>query len=166
MLRVNRPGFAQQVIGVTIPKTEGRRMAAWLVPSNGNETPLLNSALFDMNQRLIRERGIGARFVTNADLAESNAYDLREYARRIAPGTITDDCLVDVVGKNGEFEIPLWTLTSSEIEFVELYLPSGRFAPTTTSLRGNPTAYGTGTSLRPGARAECGNLRIIVWLRQ
>ena len=141
-------------------------MAAWLVPSNGSATPLLNNALYDMSQRLIRERGIGTRFATNADLVESNVYDLREYVRKLAPGTITQDCIVKAVGKNGEYLIPLWTLLASEIEFVEVYLPSGSSVPKTTSIRGNPTVYKTGVRLRAGASPECGNLGIIAWLRQ
>ena len=50
MVELKREGFTRQVIGVTIPENEGRKIAAWMVPQQGRANPLEGANLFEMSQ--------------------------------------------------------------------------------------------------------------------
>ena len=65
-----------------------------------------------------------------------------------------------------DYKLPLWALTTAELEFVEIYLPSRTGGDASTSIGGHPTKFKTGTSMRPGAASGCGNLALVVWLKQ
>jgi hypothetical protein len=63
--------------------------------------------------------------------------------------------------------VPIWELTTSDLEFVEVYLPSkigsARRVP---SMSGRPTTIPTATFVRPAASSACGNVGLIAWLRK
>jgi len=167
MVRIERDGYARQVLGVTIPDGEGRRIAAWMVPQSGSANPQEGANLFELNQRLIRMSPASSKFFSREDLERQGVPDLQALARRWSVGQITPDCMVTVNG--GPRRLPLWQLTASDLEFVEVYLPSnvgGAGNRGVTSLNGMRTTSTTSTSMRPSVSRDCGNLALIAWLRQ
>lgn len=168
MLRLDEEGYARQTIGITIPENEGRSIAAWMVPRQGGSNPVEGKNLFDLNERMIRASPVSSEYYSREDMEKKGMLDLQALARRSANGRITPDCMVTVDG--GPRKTSLASLTTSEVEFVEVYQPSkvgGGGVRGTTSLSGQAgTAIATPTSTRPNVGSECGNLGIIVWLRK
>ena len=134
-----------------------------MVPQDGPPNPVEGRDLFEMDQRMIREHGIGTRYYSREDLEKSGEQFLEGIARRVANGR-TNDCMVTVGGTN--HALPLWALTTAELEFVEIYLPSRTGGGAPTSINGHPTKFKTVTSMRPGTSSGCGNLALVVWLKQ
>lgn len=166
MLRVERDGFARQLVGVSIPKDEGRKIAAWMVPQSGPANVMQGVALFDLNQRLMRVSPASAKFFTRLDLEEKGILDLAGLARRWAAGQINGECRIAMGGSPAP--IPLSTVLTSDIEFVELYLPTGTAGGPprgVTSLNGANSQIQASTSVRPPTQSDCGNLAMTVWLR-
>jgi hypothetical protein len=163
LARLEREGYQRQMVSVNIPENEGRKIAAWMVPLDGPPNNFEAHMLFEMDQRMTRERGVGTRFYTHEDLVQLGNPSLETVVRRIASGRI-DECMVKING--GPVKVPLWTLTADELEFVEIYLPSRTGGGAVTSLKGNPTKFKTDISLRLQAEATCGNLGLMVWLRR
>lgn len=158
LLRFERDGFARQLVSVTIPDNEGRRLAAWMVPKAAPDDAFKSHMLFEMDQRMVRERGIGTAYFGREELDRIGASSIEGLAQRFATSQIAD-CMVRVNG--GPTMRPLWALSASELEFVEVYLPS-------LSSMGKGRKSGsrsTSTSMRPATSKSCGNLGIIVWLR-
>jgi hypothetical protein len=156
---LSRPGYARQAISVTVPKNEGRTVAAWMTPQSGADNPAEAARLFDLSQRLVRANPVWTKFYTREDLANlSHVRDLRELANRQNMQPMNPDCPVVIDG--GTDTLPLWRLQTAEIEFVEFYT-SRNSAPKTTSLSGSPTKFRTSSSLN----TTCGT-QIFAWLRK
>lgn len=168
VLRLEREGYARQIMGVTIPKEEGRRVAAWMVPHAGPANIIEAQALFDLAQRMVRVSPASSKFFSRGDLEAKNILDLQALARQWSNGQISTECTVTIGGTMG-VQIPLATVITSDVEFVELYLQSkadgGGGTRGVTSMNGSNTAITASTSVRPGTKKECGNLSLLVWLR-
>lgn len=168
MLRLERSGYARQVVGVTVPKDQGRNVAAWMAPQAGNSNATQATRLFELNQRLIRMSPTSSKFFSRDDLVKLGLTDLSSLAHRWAEGVITGGCEVSING-DGREKVPLTALFTLDVEFVELYQRSSDFGSGQTrgptSLTGNPTKFITKTSMRPGTSPDCGNLMLIAWLR-
>lgn len=169
MVRLDRKGFARQLISVTIPENEGRRIAAWMRPQVGAGANLEASQLAEMNQRMVREQGIATKYYTRDEIDKLGVKTLRELLQRTTFGSISDDCWVYFDGIKDS--LPMWALDPDELEYVEVYQESqgvgaGR-ARGKTSINGNAGGYGnTATSMRPGPSRACGKQRLIAWLRK
>lgn len=119
--------------------------------------------LFDLDQRLMRERGAGTRFISGSALAGLGVRELDTYVRRFATGQ-TQDCWVYV---NGVIDsLPLWTISAKDLEFVELYYPPVTARATVTSIGGHKGMAAPKISLRPAATPKCGNLALVVWFKK
>ena len=167
MVRLDLAGHARQLIGVTIPENEGRRIAAWMAPRFGSPNPQEGANLFDLNQRIMRVSPVSSKYFSREDMERQGIGDLQELARRWAVGPISPDCFVKING--GPRQVALWELTAADLEFVEVYLPSnvgGAGRRGVTSINGMSTRMTTSTSVRPTTSKDCGNLGLIVWLRQ
>lgn len=171
MVRIEREGHVRQMMGVMIPENEGRRIAAWLVPGKGNASDIMIGVnLFNMNQRLVRSSPTSSKYFTAEALTRQGIDDLLELARRNAIGTVTPDCEVSIGNQPGG-PLPLSAIYTDEVEFVEVYSPSmaggasGRVRGN-TSLGGNTRKITTPTFQAPSTSKACGNLGIIVWLKQ
>lgn len=167
LVRIERDGFSRQTIGLTIPENEGRRIAAFMVPRKGPANHMESQALFDLHQRMIRSSPASSHYYSNEALRNSGIRDMWDLARRWALGRFASDCLVTVGGTN--FRLPIATVTTADVEFAEVYQQSNRFgsgARGVTSLAGNSTRFMTSTSVQPATTASCGNVAIVVWLRQ
>lgn len=171
MLRIERDGHGRQMMGVMIPQNEGRRIAAWLAPGKKTATDIMIGVrLFNMNERIMRSSPTSSKYFTADALLNQGIGDLLALARRHAIGTISPDCEVTVGNLLGG-PVPLSSIYSDEVAFVEVYSPSmasgmsGRVRGT-TSIRGNPQRIATPTFQAPATSKACGNLGIIVWLKQ
>lgn len=173
LLRVEKDGYARQTVGVSIPDNEGRRIAVWMVEQDGGNDAVFGTELFDLHARIMRVSQASAKFLTREDMSKVGAVDLHGLALKFGTGRINPDCQVRVGGTMNRW-VTLGTLTASDIEFVEVYLPTfGTSADGTsgsrgiTSLSGSATMFTTPTNLspRPGASGACGNVSFTAWLR-
>ena len=118
LVRLEREGFARQLIGVTVPPDSGRQLAAWMIPQKGRDNPQEGANLFDLNMNMLRGRAATYFVFTQQDIANSPHKDLRAYLAA-AEGRNTDPtCTVLING--GPRREPIWKLNASEIEFMEL----------------------------------------------
>lgn len=174
MLRIDKDGYARQTVGVSVPEDEGRKISVWLVPHHGGDDPVYGRELFDLNLRMLRASPAASKFLTREDLNNMGAVDLQALALRFGTGRIDPDCEV-VIGGTHNRRVPLGNLTASDIEFVELYLPTisggagtGSGKPRgVTSIGGFQTNITTPTILTTVSAASslCGNLGFVAWLR-
>ena len=171
MLRIERDGFARQTKSVMIPENEGRKIAVWLAPRSGPPNYFESNALFDLNQSIMRNSPASTKYFTTEEMVRLGLRDLSALARNWAQGSITPECEV-AIGGYPNLKIPLAMLLVSEVEFVQVFLPSsfataGQGNRGVTSMSGRPTKFTTPTSPgRPGPKRECGNLAITAWLKQ
>ena len=120
LVELKRSGFARQLVGVTIPEVEGRKIAAWMVPQEGNGNPMLGAMLFDLPQRLNLANPVWDKFFTREDLEKLGVADLRALGSVVSARMMNPDCPVMING-NKAHVVPLWSLTTEELEFVEVY---------------------------------------------
>jgi hypothetical protein len=168
VLRVERPPYGEELVGVTVPSDSGRDVAIWLTRTDRATAAVVASQRFDLNQRIMRQKGPSAHYFSRDGLLEKGILELSELVRQWANGSITADCLVTVYDPT-RYSVPLTALSTSDVEFVELYQASnvgGAQPRGRTSLSGNRTSFLTPTSERPGISSACGNLGLIVWLRK
>ena len=158
MVRLEREGYGRQIIGVTVPEKEGRRIAAWLTPRSEKTNPVEGTNLFDLEQRLIRRGPVGSKLYTRDLLSRLNIADAREAAQRFLARPIRDgdsDGCAKIDG--GPMTAPLWSISASDIELLEIYdAPRSRSAK--TSLMSNPAI--------DAMRSPANSCRHIVWLRK
>ncbi len=171
MLRIERDGHVRQMMGVLIPENEGRRIAAWLAPGKKTATDIMIGVrLFNMNERIMRSSPTSSKYFTAEALLKQGIGDLMALARRNAIGTVSPDCEVTIGNLLGG-PVPLSSIYADEVAFVEVYSPSmtggaGGRVRGNTSIRGNTQRITTPTYQAPGTSKQCGNLGIIVWLKQ
>ncbi|MCC6245486.1 MAG: carboxypeptidase regulatory-like domain-containing protein [Gemmatimonadaceae bacterium] len=170
LLRMDRDGYHSQTKSVMIPENEGRKIAAWLVSRSGPANSLEATALFDLNQRMIRSNPVNSKYYTREELMRRGLPDLRAVVGQWASGPITHECDVSI-GGTPNMKIPLSLLTVAEIEFVEVYLPTntagGGDNRGVTSMTGNQTRFRTPTGTgNIGPSPGCGRVALIAWLKQ
>jgi hypothetical protein len=163
MIRVQRDGFASQLLSVTIPKDSGRRMMVFLKPSTRGEAVREENAIFDMGQRLARRNAVYSAFLTREDISKGPWTELQQIAQSHSTGVIQPDCLAFIDG--GPKREYLWAIRASEIEAVEVY----RSRQTRAEVRSiNPSGRVLATTLisAPVSGENCGNNAVYVWLRK
>lgn len=103
--------------------------------------------------------------MTREDMERLGIVDLQALALRYGTGRLSPECEV-LVGGTFNRRVPLGRLTAADIEFVEVYLPTGIGATRSgTSINGMETKLTTSTFDRPVASPDCGNVGLIAWLR-
>jgi hypothetical protein len=156
MVRLEREGYGRQIIGVTVPEKEGRRIAAWLAPRSEKANPVEAMHLFDLEQRLMRRGPVGSKLYTRESLSKLNIPDALEAAQRFLARPIregdADGCALI---NGGPQTAPLWSISAADIELLEVNEgPRRRSAK--TSLMNNPAIVAMGST----------GCRHIVWLRK
>ncbi len=153
LLSVERDAFAPQMLSVTIPKDSGREIAVWLSARNkANRAVEIMQAkrLFDLDRNMLRASRQSSRYFTRDDLLEKGITDMPRLARQWAQGSINAACTIVIANDGGApYEVPLSSVETSDVEFVELYQPQP----------------GRGVGAHLGTSSPCGNLKIVVWLR-
>lgn len=159
LISLQREGYARQTVGVTVPPNGGRKLAAWMVPQDGNGNARATQNLFEMSQRLMRVNPVWSKFYAREDMEKSGATDLRQVASQSSMRQLNPDCPVVVDG--GPSIVPLWQLEVRDLEFVEVHTSRPKRS-TVTSVEGHPTTNGANTSML--ASSTCG-VTIYAWLR-
>ncbi len=159
MVSVVRDSFARQTLAVTIPKDSGREIAVWLSPRDARrraEEAVEAARLFDLDQKMIRASQQSSRYFSRDQLSALGITDMFRLANRWASGSITADCTVVVVNEGGApYRVPLNSVVTDDVEFVELYMLGAR-----------PRQGSRGSSMSDVPSMRCGNLSINVWLRR
>lgn len=117
LVRVEKPGFERQLVSVTVPAGEGRRMSAALRQLEQPPNPIEGANLFDMNHRMIRANPVWARYVTREDLLSFGSQNAQQVAQRYTASPLIDWECAKING--GPATAPLWSIDASEIEFME-----------------------------------------------
>lgn len=119
LLRLEREGYARQLVGVTIPESEGREIAAWMTPQKGNDNPQIGANLFDLRKRLISAGPATRSHFTREEIDKFGQRDMLAFVRGVAGYPIGSDCWVTVNG--GPRKDPIWRMSTDEVEFIEMY---------------------------------------------
>ena len=172
MATIERRGYARQMRGVSISDSAGQKIAAWMIPQSRGAEIMLGVQLFDLNQKIMRSSAVSSKYFTREQLAGQGMTELLQLGRRFANGRLTSACDVTILGSGQPFPVALSDISVNEVEFVELYLPSAALGGSAnrgkTSVNGNAKAFSTASSIQANVAtsADCGNLAMIVWLRQ
>lgn len=170
MVRVERPGYQGQAIGVSIPEKGGRKLAIWMVPmEKGDAREIMRQTnLFELEQRLIRASVVRLQTFAREDLMRTGAVDAAVAASRATVQRY--DPFACAVLDGGPAWAPLWSIGVDEIEFMEANIPIPQRAKNpVTSLRGNASMNNSSGSMRDaqvlgsGSGAGC---TYGVWLRK
>lgn len=159
LVTLQRDGYARQTVGVSVPPSGGRKLAAWMVPQEGDANNRATQNLFEMTQRVMRVNPVWSKFYAREDMEKSGSTDLRAVASKSTMRQLNPDCPVIVDG--GPSILPLWQLEVRDLEFVEVHTSRPK-RESVTSISGVPTTSSTTTSMMPGS--PCG-VTIYAWMR-
>jgi hypothetical protein len=168
MVEIVRDSFARQLVGVTIPPDSGREIGVWLARSVGPRDFREQIAVFDLGQRIVRASPATTKFLTRESLTSAGIVDMAALARQWATGGIGGDCTIAVISAGVLTTVPLASVVTSDVEFVEVSTPSIAFSETPrgrTSITGVGRRIVTPTGQSSGGPKACGNVRLTVWLR-
>jgi hypothetical protein len=160
-VEVNAAGYLSQLVSVTIPNGEGRRIAV-MMRAGLRTTVARQAAYMDaMRSRITNRRTAYSRLFTREDIAKWNVDDVRQLATIGAMARIDESCEVIIDG--GLERMPIWAIDVESIEFMEVYAS----APQRREVR----SMSRGATARMGARTSSSSLvpcpaSIFVWLRQ
>jgi len=155
---LKRDGFARQTIGVTVPRDEGRKIAAWLVPTDKRPDPVAAAMLFELPLRMMRATSVSAKYYTREDLEQLGVAELRQVAVASSMGRLESGCPVIIDG-DPRRTLPLWLLSTAEVEFVEVYAPRNRMPGV-----GAANLARFGAEMRQAAASGC-TATVYAWLR-
>ncbi len=166
LVELTRAGFRRQMVSVTVPDNEGRRVNAWLTPQLGGSNPREAANAFEMSQRIMRASPVWSKFMTHEDLEKAGVTEIRQVANMAAGGLVPLDCEVLVDG--GPQRVPLWQLQADEVEYVEAYTvrPSRASRPTVRSINQNTSGLTSSNGMAPRPGDGCVSVTLIVWLRR
>lgn len=177
MLRMDRDGFERQTLGVTVEDSTRQRVTAILREQEGRPNIIEGASLTELESRMIRSSPASTKYFSRDDLETLGILDLTAFARRWATGQVTNFCKVILGasigmevpgGKRKPVVVPIDQLTTADLEFVELYLPTmiGKVR-SSPNIRSGPKRVGKLEDAAQGEGAsDCGNIRMIVWLRK
>jgi hypothetical protein len=120
MIRLERTGYARQLLSVTVPDREGRRISAWLTPQSEAASIMEGVAAFDLEQRLMRRSPMWSKVYTREDFATLNIGDAQEAVQRFI-GSRPDNWACAYIDGDKSKRAPLWSLNAAEIELLEVY---------------------------------------------
>ena len=176
LVELKKSGFARQLISVTVPPEEGRKLAAWMVPQKSGGEAVLGKNIFDLRERVNAANKLWSSYYTREDMKNMNVPDIRTLGSRVNKKLMNPDCPVMVNG-DPNHTVPLWSLTVDELEFVEVYIDK-------YAIKGDPRTNAAdlgGKSSKPQAGAStalaqhkadmarepstpCG-IALVAWLR-
>jgi hypothetical protein len=149
LVRIERDGYDRQLLGITVPPSEGREVAVWLTRGAARENPVVGANLFDFEQRRLRGRAVSYASFSRDDLMATNAPDVLQAAARATAQRPNFDACAYLDG--GPAIAPLWAIAVGEVEFVEAVVPDSR--GTAPDILGRPSS----------ARGNCA---YNIWLRK
>lgn len=119
VLRIDLPGYQYQLIGVTVPAGEGRRVAAFMSPSDRKIAPREGLNLHLLRERLLMRTAASSKLYTRAELNRLNIPDAFTAVQRFLVSRTDPDACALIDG--GPDWAPLWSISSEEIELLEVY---------------------------------------------
>jgi hypothetical protein len=143
-IMISKPGYARQLMSVTIPRDSGRQITAFLgsPPRNANR---MAANLNEMRERMIWASPATSGIMSSEELMKSSM-DLRAAAQRLARAGIADDCPAIIDG--GPFVLPLSIIDKRDVAMIEAY---GLFV-------------GASSRSRRPTDSPCG-ARVYVWMK-
>ena len=163
---LKRAGYALQTVSVTVPPTEGRKIAAWMVPERERPNPREAAMLLEMPGRMIRASRVWSKFYTREDLEKLGATDMIQVATAGASRRLPPDCPVIIDGDPNRF-VPLWDLPAADVEFVEIYVDPPERVTSGPNGAGSSRANlaANRVAMRATAPSSCG-VTVYAWLRR
>jgi hypothetical protein len=162
VVRVTRTGYDSRMLSVTIPPDSGRRVTVWLQPGENALHNREAAALEALNGRLIRRTPM-SKIYTREDLAKTSMTELSQLVTSGAGTPVDDNCLAVIDG--GPRMHPIWDISASDIELLELYPPKSITTSNETSLRvPTPTAFDMNGQRLPSLPTHGYGCPVAVWV--
>jgi hypothetical protein len=161
---ISKPGYARQLVSVTIPADSGRDIAVWLgsAPPNANA---IAARIDEMRTRILWARPNRSALVSAEQIARSGA-PLNGILLAQAKAPVKHDCEAHIDGT--DFTLPLDMIDKEDVLMMEIYLTgTPRNAPRSIGTAGTAggKAINVGTpSSGPPSGGGCGT--IWVWLKR
>ena len=157
-IRVSKEGYATNMMSVTIPDDSGRKIVSWLAPADRGLNNRMTAALLDMEHRRNMALAPYSKVYTHEDITKLKFEDLHQISVAGSGLMLEDGCMAYVDGGAGP-QVPLWSLSASELEMVEVYnaKPPHNFA--TPSKLPPP-------KLKRIDQDPCKDVKIYAWLRR
>jgi hypothetical protein len=124
MVSITKPGFADRVVGVTIPSDSGRRITAFLQPAPGKKPVKEVWNLTDLRARMAWRDKITTGFYTHEDMEKLGIewiYDAVHMGTNLMGWSRAPDTECSVIIDGGPRAAVLSSLTVDEVETVEVY---------------------------------------------
>jgi len=141
-LRVSQPGYASQMVSVTVPDNDGRNIVVWLTPSSRGASAREGSNYYALESRLMRRSAAYSTIMTHEDIAKLGKPELSQLASFAASKNIDPDCEAIVDG--GPYSVPVWSLNTNDIEFFEVYVDKPARGGVTSLGSTTPSSIGGG----------------------
>lgn len=119
MVRITAKDHVPHELGITVPPKGGRRIAVRMTMGSDPYRNMKAAVIDDMKDRLARRSTIYSKVYSREDIAKLNPPDTKTLAVHGAPMLMSENCLVWLNG--GVSFVPLWSISPSEIEFMEVY---------------------------------------------
>jgi hypothetical protein len=163
---LTRDGYVRQTVSVTIPPTEGRKIAAWMLPALRPPDLRASAMLFEMPIRISRASKVWSKFFTREDIDKLGAADMRELAMLGATRRMEPDCPVILDG-DPHHQTVLSAIATAEVEFVEVYVnqPTRVTSGPGTSGSSRENLARFSEQMRQVASSPCG-ATVYAWLRR
>jgi uncharacterized protein (DUF2141 family) len=166
VVRVTRDGYDSRLMSVTIPEDSGRRVTVWLQPGENAGRNREAAALEALNFRLIR-RTVSSKIYTREDLSKTSMTELSQLVTSGAGTPVDDNCPAIIDG--GPVKLPIWDISASDIELLEVYPPKSIITSDETSLRVPPPTGRDMNGQRLPSQPTHGYgcpIAVYVWLRK
>jgi len=167
MLRLDRTGFATQMVGVHMPDDSGKKVSVLMTPDGPMDAVeiMRQMSLFELENRLLRASPIRYRTFSREALQRFGASDLLQSIGRATAQRMSPDACAAING--GPETAPLWSIDLDDVEFVEANLAgfgamAGSRGPTSINGMTARGASPTGTEF-VGRGAQC---TYAVWFRR
>ncbi len=161
MLSIQKPGYLNKTVSVTVPNDSGRRVIVWLTPGrNSNREGFILDAI---SHRMAVKRS-SASFFTREDIERLKVEEVLQLAKMGSTTPVRSDCMAIVDGYYSQF---LYEIVTDEVESVEVYppgsLPSadGRISRTTP-----PRSINSGLQQRRPSAPVAGCPMTYVWMKK
>lgn len=173
MAQVRAAGYQTQLLSVTLPKDEGRRVSVLMMPGRATRAAREAVYLDNLRDRLVRRSPAYSRIFTREDIAKMGSINVQQLATMGAIRRVDESC--DVVLDGGMDWAPLWALDVDDIEMLEVYERGGGRSraprPGTSISRGSTAPIRTQGSAAAsrgglgGGNVDC-PATVIAWMRK
>lgn len=172
LVHVEADSFVRQIVAVNIPKDSGRELAIQMprITKENRAAFIVESVnLFELDRRMLRASPSMTRYFTRDQLMALGIVDMADLVRRWATRSVQAECSVSVTESGSPYAMPVGSVQTIDVEFVEVYLPSVALKSSPrgqTSINNNTTRFTSQSSGVHLANRSCGDVGVIVWPRK